>query len=119
MKTRKLTVCIVILKDVVHVIGFKMAVTVGVGGVPQRGHLCADDAFELLQGWLGVVTLKNTLFEKGITFECIFRRILSLLVYRVTVDILKRNRMNFKDKERDRVSNQTIETKRNVYIDED
>ena len=50
MKTRKLTVCIVILKDVVHVIGFKMAVTVGVGSVPQRGHLCADDAFELLQG---------------------------------------------------------------------
>ena len=44
--------------------------------------------------------------------------ILSLLVYRDTVDIQKRNRMNFKDKERDRVSNQTIETKRNVYIDE-
>lgn len=58
---------------------------------------------------------KDTLFEKGITFECIFRRILSLLVYRVTVDILKRNRMNFKDKERDRVSNQTTETERNVY----
>lgn len=62
-----------------------------------------------------MVTLKNTLFEKGITFECIFRRILSLLVYRVTVDILKRNRMNFKDKERDRVSNQTTETEIDVY----